>query len=118
MDNLRLKQLTDGGIDVDEALGRFMGNEGLLERFLKKFADDENYEKLKAAVKDGDAEAMLTASHTLKGVCGNLSMTELFTLFDRQVKELRAGNTEGAAMLMDEIDVSYGKVMRAVNGED
>ncbi len=118
MDNLRLKQLTDGGIDVEEALGRFMGNEGLLEKFLKKFADDENYEKLKAAVKDGDAETMLTASHTLKGVCGNLSMTELFTLFDRQVKELRAGNTEGASMLMNEIDAAYGKVMRAVNGEN
>ena len=116
MDDLRVKQLTDGGIDVDEALGRFMGNEGLLERFLKKFADDENYEKLKAAVKDDDAEAMLTASHTLKGVCGNLSMTELFTLFDRQVKELRAGNTEGAKALMNEIDDVYTKVMSAVNG--
>ena len=53
MDDLRVKQLTDGGIDVNEALGRFMGNEGLLERFLKKFAEDENYEKLKEAVKDG-----------------------------------------------------------------
>ena len=116
MDNLRVKQLTDGGIDVNEALGRFMGNEGLLEKFLKKFADDENYEKLKAAVRDDDAETMLTASHTLKGVCGNLSMTELFTLLDRQVKELRAGNTEGAKALMNEIDNAYAKVMSAVNG--
>ncbi len=116
MDDLRVKQLTDGGIDVNEALGRFMGNERLLEKFLKKFADDENYEKLKAAVSEGDAEMMLTASHTLKGVCGNLSMTELFTLFDRQVKELRAGNTEGAKALMNEIDDAYTKVMSAVNG--
>ena len=118
MDNLRLKQLTDGGIDVNDALERFMGNEGLFERFLKKFADDENYEKLKAAVSEGDAETMLTASHTLKGVCGNLSMTELFTLFDHQVKELRAGNTEGAKALMNEIDTAYGRVMKAVNGEN
>ena len=118
MDNLRLKQLTDGGIDVNEALGRFMGNEGMLERFLKKFADDENYEKLKAAVSKGDAETMLTASHTLKGVCGNLSMTELFTLFDRQVRELRAGNTEGAVALMDEIDDAYAKAVRAIDKDN
>lgn len=116
MDNQRLKQLTDGGIDVDDALGRFMGNEGLLERFLKKFLDDENYEKLKEAVKNGDVENMITASHTLKGVCGNLSMTELFTLFDRQVKELRAGNTDSAITLMNEIDISYQKAIRAING--
>ena len=45
-------------------------------------------------------------------------MTELFTLFDRQVKELRAGNTEGAKALMNEIDNAYTKVMRAVNGEN
>ena len=118
MDNQRLKQLTDGGIDVNGALVRFMGNEGLFERFLKKFNDDENYGKLKEAVSNGDVENMITASHTLKGVCGNLSMTELFTLFDRQVKELRAGNTDSALALMSEIDEAYQKAMKAINGLD
>ena len=118
MDNQRLKQLTDGGIDVDDALVRFMGNEGIFERFLKKFNDDENYGKLKEAVKNGDAENMLTASHTLKGVCGNLSMIELFSLFDSQVKELRAGNTDSAIALMSEIDASYQKAIKAINGLD
>lgn len=118
MDNLRLKQLTDGGIDVENGLVRFMGNEDFFERFLKKFLDDENYEKLKEAAKNGDVEKMITASHTLKGVCGNLSMTELFALFDRQVKELRAGNTDSATALMGEIDAAYKKAINAINGLD
>ena len=41
---------------------------------------DENEALLSAALTGGDLESALTASHTLKGVCGNLSMTALFDL--------------------------------------
>ena len=44
----------------------------------------------------GDKDAALAASHTLKGVCGNLSMTALFDLLTRQVAAFRAGDWEGA----------------------
>lgn len=58
-----------------------MGNEALLERFLKKFPQDENYQKLCAAMEASDWEAALTAAHTLKGICGNLSIAPLFDLW-------------------------------------
>ena len=80
MDAVKKERLTAAGIDVDDALGRFMGNEALLERFLTKFLADGNYAALSAAVAAGDSAGALTASHTLKGVCGNLSMSELFRL--------------------------------------
>ncbi len=37
MDESRKQILISAGIDVDDALERLMGNESLLERFLKKF---------------------------------------------------------------------------------
>ena len=37
MDSSRKAALTEAGINVDDALERFMGNEMLLERFWKKF---------------------------------------------------------------------------------
>ena len=37
MDALQKKMLIEAGIDVDDALARFMNNEMLLARFMKKF---------------------------------------------------------------------------------
>ena len=40
-------RLTDAGIDVDGALSRVMGNEGLFLRILAKLKKDENFQGLK-----------------------------------------------------------------------
>ena len=70
MDEAKKNSLKKAGIQVEDALGRFMGNEKLLERFLLKFLDDRNYEQLKAAIEEKDRETELRCSHTLKGVWG------------------------------------------------
>lgn len=116
MDNMKKQRLTDAGIDISEALGRFMGNENMLERFLDKFLKDPNYEKLVAALEADDPEAALAASHTLKGVCGNLSMTKLFDLLTEQVKKFRSGDFCGAKEMMPEITRAYDGVTAAING--
>ena len=114
MDELRKQALAAAGVDVDAALARMMGSEALLMRLLKKFLDDANYAKLLDAVARSDAETALTASHTLKGVCGNLSMPALFDLLTRQVAAFRAGDWEGAAALLEEIAPAYARVVDAI----
>ena len=116
MDQVRRQELLAGGIDVDGALERFMGSEALLERFLGKFLQDTNYAALEQAVARGDWEEALRASHTLKGVCGNLSMTGLYDLFTRQVAAIRGGALEEAAALMEEIAPARAAVLRAISG--
>lgn len=118
MDALKKERLVAAGIDVDGALERFMGNDALLERFLKKFLSDGNYAALSAAVAAADPAGALTASHTLKGVCGNLSMPELFRLLTCQVEALRADDWEKAAGLMPEIERAYAAVVRAIGEEN
>ena len=106
--------LEEAGVDVAQALERMMGSEALLMRLLKKFLDDANYAKLQDAVARSDAEAALAASHTLKGVCGNLSMAALFDLLTRQVAAFRAGDWEGAVALLAEITPAYARVTGAI----
>ena len=113
MDKAKKDRLTAADIDVDGALERFMNNEALLERFLRKFPADPNYEKLTAAFAAGDREEALTASHTLKGVCGNLSLTMLFSLLSRQV-DLWAEDWDGAAALLAEIGPARKAVLEAI----
>ena len=117
MDAAKRQRLADAGIDVDSALERFMGNEKLLDKFLGKFPADQNYTKLVEAIAAGDNDAALTASHTLKGVCGNLSMTALFELVNGQLAAMRAGQWEKAFAMMDEITPLYEKVVAAVSGQ-
>lgn len=106
--------LKNAGIDTDTALGRFMGNKALLERFLKKFLEDKNFERLQRAVDEGDHAAALEASHTLKGVCGNLSLDELYELFSGQVSLMREDRWEEAADMMERITAVYDRVTEAI----
>ena len=117
MDAARKARLQAGGIEVDSALERMMGSEALLERFLTKFLADPNYDRLCRAVARDEAAA-LTAAHTLKGVCGNLSMTALFETLTAQVAEFRAGDWAAAAGRMPAITRAYGEAVRAIRGED
>ena len=114
MESEKKAVLIAAGIQCDEALERFMGNESMLEKFLKKFLDDGNYKNLVQAAQNGSAEEMLTAAHTLKGVCGNLAFGSLFTLLTQQVQALRDGRTDAAIGMMAEITDEYGKVTAAI----
>ena len=107
-------QLEAAGSQVGEALERMMGSEALLKRLLGKFLDDPQYPALRAALEAGDVERAVSAAHTLKGVCGNLSMTELYGLFTRQVDALRAGDLPLAHGIMAEIAPVYEQVTAAI----
>ena len=104
MEDLLREKLENGGIDVNDAMGRFMNSDAMFIKFLKKFPLNTDPEELKKAIEAGDHEAALAHSHSLKGVCGNLSMKELFDLFNEQVSLYRAGKPEEADAMMPEIE--------------
>lgn len=112
----RKKRLEAGGIDVQSALQRVMGNETLLERLWGKFLDDPQYSLLCAALERGDMEQAAAASHTLKGMCGNLSITPLFRLFTEQTDAVRAGDLALARELMTKIMPAYERVTASIRG--
>lgn len=114
MDANKKAKLEEAGIDVEEALGRFMNNEGLLMKFLLRFPQDQNFSKLSSAMEAEDTEAGYTAAHTLKGVVGNLSMTELFPLVTQVSDALRAGDLAAAREKMPELETAYQKVVSAL----
>ena len=81
---------------------------------LKKFLDDKTFVRLVEAVAAKDAKAALESSHTLKGLCGNLSIDCLYTLFSEQVVLMRADKWEEAYSMMDEITEKYSRVTAVV----
>ncbi len=106
--------LKSAGIDTDALISRLMGNEELIKKFMKKFLLDDNFKKLKKAVRQNNSADALTASHTLKGMCGNLSIMRLFELFSRQVELIRREKWEEAKAMMPQICEEYEHIENAV----
>ena len=105
------QQLEAIGVQVDEALYRFMDNEGLLLKFLLRFPQDENFGALKQAMDRGEVNAAYQAAHTLKGVAGNLAIEPLFQAASAVVEELRAEQLQKAAERMPALEEVYQRTV-------
>ena len=109
------RRLSMAGIQTDEALEWLMGSEALLERLLKKFLEDPSFQELSDALEEGRQTEAFRAAHTLKGVCGNLSMSTLGELVSRQVELLRDGKDwSGARALQPEIAEAYQQLREVI----
>jgi len=104
------QKLEDAGMRVDDALARFMNNEALLEKFIKKFLTDPSYSQLLTAVENKDNDAAFTASHTLKGVAANFSFKDLTDITTKMCDEFRAKNTEGGIAMMPQVKEQYDRI--------
>lgn len=107
-------KLTKAGINVSEATERFGGNFEMLEEFLGKFVENEYYPKLKTAIECNDVKAAFEAAHALKGMTGNLSMTQLYDSIYALVEELRAERTENLETLFKSVNENYESVCSAI----
>jgi HPt (histidine-containing phosphotransfer) domain-containing protein len=65
-------------INEEEGKKRVMNNGKLYAKLLTKFKTDTNLSDLVAFASAQDWEKAQTAAHTIKGIAGNLSLTELF----------------------------------------
>ena len=83
------EQLEAYGIDYEGTMNRFMGNESLYVRILKKLEADKNAERLQKSVAAQDWEEAFTAAHTLKGVAANMGLTPLLEAVNTIVEPLR-----------------------------
>ncbi len=115
MDAMQRERLLAAGVQVDEALERFMGNEALMMRFLLRFPGDGNFSLLRQAMAREDVSGAFEAAHALKGVTGNLALTELYRLTALAVEDLRAGNLAAAQDRMAALEAVYARTAQALS---
>ena len=95
MDDTIKKQLTEAGVDLDKTMERFMNNEALYLKFLKRFPEDPNYEE---AFRD---------AHTLKGVAGNLGLDPFYTVVSALTEELRSRKYDRLDEFVQDAEENY-----------
>ena len=62
------------GGNYDEVISRLRADDRVT-RFLMKVVDDGSYKLLCDSIETGNVDEAFRAAHTLKGICGNLSIT-------------------------------------------
>ena len=107
MDKEKLKAY---GVDYENAVKRFAGNEALYEKFLKKLTEDDHL-----AMKEERYEDVLEAVHALKGVAGTLGMTELFQAASEVVASIRKNEISHLQEQMAKVHTEFEKACEAVS---
>lgn len=100
-------ELINAGTDIDALIKRLGDGEKMIGKLFAIFLKDKSFSDLTAAIADDDYDKAVAASHTLKGMCGNMSLTELFKLFEEQVNLMRADKWNQAYQMMGNITEKY-----------
>lgn len=119
MDDMQscLDILRNNDVDVDTAVDRLMGNDGLYLDFIKRLPEELNLATIRAAMEQQDAETFHFYLHALKGFASNLGITEIADAAQAGLIEFRATqfrNTTKLEGLLEEIEASGEKFASAL----
>jgi HPt (histidine-containing phosphotransfer) domain-containing protein len=106
------------GVDVKDVVSRMGLTEKHLKKYLRKFMDNKEYDKLTRAVEENDAYNMEWAAHTLKGVCANLGLNNLLADFQEIVNCVRSEQTDRIPDLYRQSAEDYNRVMSMLKEVD
>lgn len=109
-----LEELQVLGVDIQDALKRFVNNAALYEKMLKKFPAAANDLPVESNFASGNLDIALANAHTLKGMTGNLSLTPLYNAYTDIVAFLRANNPEEARQLLTDIIPVQEKIIACI----
>lgn len=104
--------------NYENVSNRMMGNQKLVEKFVRKFLDDPTYDQIKEAVAKMDYDEILRTTHTMKGIASNLEFTYLQQKSAKAVDMIRAGQQEEVLPVIDEIEKEYQKVVDGIQKLD
>ena len=101
------------GGNYEDAIGRLY-SEKLVKKFVLKFLKDPSYELLQSSLKEGNYEEAFRASHTIKGICQNLSFTRLQASSSALTEALRSGGTPEVPDLVQQVAADYQETAAAI----
>ena len=109
------KLLLDAGVDLDRTMERFMNNEGLYLKFLKRFPEDPNYAQMKENIENRQYEEAFKNAHTLKGLSGNLGLEPFYQTISALTEQLRNQNLDHLEESMKEAEEVYGMLIQKIS---
>lgn len=109
-----LEELSELGVDIEDATTRFMNNSALYEKMLKKLPKVVEDAKVIPFVESGDFETALSNAHSLKGIMGNLSIAPLYKCYSDALNLFREGNNTAAKELIEQFAELQQKIVECI----
>lgn len=107
-----------------EAVSGRLPSPRLIDKFVRKFLDDQSFEQLCEQMSAGNRAEAFRAAHTLKGVCANLGFDALLhavepltELLRPEVSEIPAGAQELFGAVLREYDRTVSAIHAYAAGE-
>ena len=106
------------GGNYDQAV-RVMKMDKLIDRYVRKLKNSNVGEALAEAGAAMDGQKLFEAAHAMKGVCGNLGLSDLANAADAITEEFRPGNPRSmsdaeVAERLAGIDAMYKKAIAGI----
>lgn len=109
------KLLLEAGVDFDRTMERFMNNEGLYLKFLKRFPEDPNFAQMKENIAGGQYEEAFKNAHTLKGLSGNLGLESFYQTISVLTEQLRNKNLDHLEESMRDAEDIYKMLIQKIS---
>lgn len=106
--------LIKAGIDYDDGVRRCGDNSELYERLLGLFLADDNFESAKKSLDDKNYEELFSHTHEIKGMSGNMSITDVYKTSSDVVALLRAKDYDAIPEAFSELSDAYEKAAAAI----
>ena len=111
-----MEKLSAEGVDLDTTLHRFLDNKDMYAKFLKKFLNDTNYDRMQEDCEAKDYDKLLESSHALKGLTGNLGLDPMFKKLSDMVADIRAKDYSRIDELNEGIKRDYETFKGIISG--
>ena len=107
---LTVEGLKSLGVEIEDGMKRCMNNEAFYLRLAGMALEDKNYALLREAVEAGDLKRGFEYAHALKGMLGNVALTNLLTPVLTMTEALRQEEAIDYGPLLDQMDEELAKL--------
>ncbi len=101
------------GGDYEGTMAR-LRSERIVAKFVRKFPQDGTYATLKTSLEEENLEEAFRAAHTMKGICKNLGLEQLYGSVEEITEVLRTKDRMPSAELFDHVTRDYELTLRAI----
>ena len=107
---MTIEELKALGANTDEGLSRCLNNKDFYLRLVNMALADDGYARLRAAIEAHDLDEGFERAHALKGMLGNVSLTNLVEPIIEMTEALRAREDRDYSGLLDKMDEELAKL--------
>lgn len=106
--------LKEHNVDIEETISRFMGNEELYIKFLKRYPDEDKITPVVEAAAAKDFDKLVSAAHKLKGVSANLGMNGIAQMAGNIEMNAKSQSPDDPDAAVAELKTEYDMVCRMI----